>query len=313
MAYYRVTFYYTSAGYGLSETWITKDVSEANLAIRMVNLNALRLGMLPPSYVLAGVRASALGSGVFVTTGKRQSRLFLPGANAFPGPGDTMTLKEVGTYALETATGGLEQLRSNLQIRLTFAGGRTTTRYVCGISDLLSETSSGSLDFTRAPKWYDAFKTWRDEVVTYWNIAGRSLIADDPSFNVRGIVKRATGRSVIGMVVTTPDPQAWVVGDLISVSGFRRTKTSVRISVNGKYHLDQIAPDLPSSGLTTFYLRELIGVEPEDIKVFGTIRRVRRTTFTLTSMDTVRLGIHKRGRPSLTPRGRRLTHATLDP
>lgn len=313
MATYRVTFCYNAAGFGFSETWFTKDVSESNLGTRIKKYNELRMAMLPSDFDLAGIRTSQLQVGAFITSGFRKSRLFVPGTQFFPGPTDVFDLQPFGTYAGEAGGKNMEQLRSNLQIRLTFGSGRTTTRYVVGIPDGYSIRTEGTLDFAAIPVWGKAFIDWRDELVAQWNIAARSTITDDPLYTVRAITKRTTAPQIIGMVIKPAGPLAWDVGDKISVSGFRRTKTSVRISVNGNYHLDELLPDTPSTGLTTAYLRELIGVDPSDIKIFGTIRRFQRTIYSLASINTVRLGIHKRGKPSLTPRGRRLARISLDP
>jgi len=314
VAYYRVSFFFNISGFGFSESWLTKaSVSESNLGIRVQQYLLLRMAMLRPAVEFAGARLSVIPAGDFLLPGIRASRILVPGTNTFPDVGSTLLLPANGSYLGEGVNTSIEQVRSNLQIRLSFGDPvRSAVRYVVGVSDLVSQDAAGTINFDDAPKWRDAYTAWRGEVLANWAIAGRSTTTTDPAFPVRGVSNRVTN-PVLGVTILSPEALGWVIGDLVNISGFRQMRTAPRISLNGRYHVDGISPDTPSTGLTTIYLREAVGVTPSNIKVFGTIRRIQRVRISLGSITATRLGIHKRGKPSLTPRGRRLSRVSLDP
>lgn len=311
-SFYKVSFFYQSVGFGWSETWYTREELEGQDVGNLIKTyNNLRLAMLRSVTTFTGARLSIVPSAT-IKPGIRSSRLLVPGDNKFPTINSKLTLDETGTYVKETSSEGMEQIRSNIHLRLGF-GDRSTTRYLVGAPDALSNTESGKVTFGQAPNWEGRYISWVDHVRQNWAIVARTPIATDPLFPVRAIGKTADTPPKLIVIVSNADPLPWTVGDLISISGFRFKKGVPPISINGRYHLDALQTGVPTTGLHSITLREATGVDLTTIKVFGTARRLQKQITLFAVVDPVRLGTHKRGKPSLTPRGRRLTRLTLDP
>lgn len=312
-ANYRCTFVFEAVGMGFSDTWCSKSIEESALGPNVKKLVELRLAMLSSRFRLQGVRLSQMPPGVFNVQGIRASRLLVPGVNSYPSAGVTLTLDEVGTFGAESAVNPVEQFRSNLQVRLRFGGARSTTRYIVGVADGLSFTTAGTINPGTAVDWLKAFSDWRAEVLLNWGLIARSGVADDPYYDIQAWTRKTVAPLQLGFVIPTPTPLDWSSGTLIALEGVRVKKDQPKVSLNGRYHISSVLPETPSAGLSTIFLRELDSVEPAIIKILGKVRRVRKSVYYPTLMDTVRLGVHKRGKPALSPRGRRLTRTSLDP
>lgn len=313
MPFYRVSFNFAELGFGWSEAWYTRaQVSEASMGQLARTYVDYRLQMLRNFAHFTGARLAEVPNSVTILPGIRSSRLLIPGDNKYPTQDDKLVMPEFGTYVKETDSEGMEQLRSNLQLRLAW-GTTSTTRYLVGVPDALSVTETGTVDFGKAPIWGGKYIQWANFVKANFAIAARSSLTDDPLFAVRGVAKDTSTPSKLIIVFQALSNPGWEVGQLIQLSGMRLKKDQPKVSINGRYHLDKFDANVPASTFYSATLREATGVDPSVIKVFGTIRRIVKVRTSLTIIDGFRLGIHKRGRPSLTPRGRRLSRVSLDP
>lgn len=313
MAFYRVVFKFQEFGYGWSEAWYTRgDVSPSTLGTLVQTYVNLRLGMLRPYCNFESVRLAVVPDDVIIGKAARSSRLLVAGNNKYPTEAETLKLGEFGTYAGVESDAGMEQVRSNLQLRL-FWGTNSTTRYLVGIPDGLSITETGSCEFDRVPVWGAKYIAWAAFVKDKLAIAAHTPEATDHTYEVRAVSDSTESPSHLEFQVPDTPTQGWTVGDKIQVSGFRYKRSVLHPSMNGRYKLHTIALGTPRSGVNTYTMREIVGIPAADIKVLGTIRRIQRRRTAIEGIDPFRVGIHKRGKSSSVPRGRRLTRVSLDP
>lgn len=313
MPAYRVTIFLAAGKTGASETYVSADLSEKEFADALTELLSARNALLRKNQAsIVGVRCS-------LTTNVRNSFLLATGTQKTPS-GFSVTVPSTGTLAGQTSDpNNLDVYSTSLQLRLTFDTTRQSSRYLAYVPDILINGVSGTYDQNAVTGWKEAFNAYADVVKGgNWFLLGLAPTSatppapSNPRFRVVGVANSADLPNQLGVVIANNTPNGYTLGQLVHISGFRMRRGGPRISLNGRYHVGSIGVNTPS-GFDTIYLREATGVQLADIKVFGYITSTLKNYFRIQGVAVVKGVSHKRGRPSLAPRGRRLSRVTLDP
>ncbi|NJO56135.1 MAG: hypothetical protein HC834_07025 [Rhodospirillales bacterium] len=312
MPIYQVTPIFGQTVMGASETYISRLVSAPAAAAAINLLVAKRNDILYRDYhYWQGVRVSIYDT-------KRRSTAYLPGTSNFPGGGQ-IVVPSRGTFI---ATGGAvpdpasettrpDQFRAVMQYRISYDTDRSTIRYLSGIPDSMSGTEAGTLQKQADPAWWTKWEAFAGHLVSAgWQIRARHRGPYD-EHAASGLVVREAGPAQLGVVVPALPDLGYEVGNKVHLKGWRRMGRG-GLSLNGKYFIDNVNTT-QISGSRIYFLRGTEGQDPAQWKILGTIQLVGYDTFPIEDVNHHRVGIHKRGRPTMAPRGRRLTRLTLDP
>ena len=309
MSQYRMTYFWNQSTMGVSESWYTPNLASASSASSQVQQwLALRTAMMYSNQFTVGVRVSVVGQ-------KRSSVLLVPPYDIFPGTTALITIPTSGSIPSDGNPGTQAQLRAALQFRLTFDSNRTKLRYLAGIPVTIEGTEPATGQVVSDPGWFKAYTAWWQWMVaTGWGILANQNSVVNPGFAVQGLVLSATTPSQVGIQVSSVLTPGIVVGQKIHLTGFRPAKGTRGPTINGYWYVSSVNTTL-ISGSTIYFLQNSSLVDPTQQRITGTslITPFAQAVFPAQNITWVRVGIHKRGRPSIAPRGRRLSRPTLDP
>jgi len=314
MPVYRVTPMFNQSVMGWSETYYTRgNVSPSSMATQITTLMDQRTSIMWSNQEVVGIRIADLGTSPGPLLTKRKSVFFTPGNWPFPGTNSVMTIPHRGKNLLSGVLTGShpDQVRAALHMRLTYGGGFNTIRYLVGFPDIDSHTEPGNLNFNGDPSWLPKWLAFIGHLSSVWAIRARTPISVDPKVPVENLVTQESAPSLLGVVVDAATSPSYSTGTKIHLEGFR-PRDRGHISLNGKYYVASVNTTL-MAGKRIYYLRGVSGQVPDDWKILGTVQKVDYGIYPIEGIEPIRIGIHKRGRPSAAPRGRRLTRTTLDP
>jgi hypothetical protein len=293
---------------GVSETYWTPDVlgsSASSLVEQMLNL---RSQMLWNYQQFVGVRIAIEGS-------RRRSTLLLPGRAFWPDAGVFITIPIQGTRSGLTESTRADQLRAVIQDRWLFANDRATTRYLAGVPDAATVTEPATLDMNDATSWWKAHSNFTAFLTgSGFQIRAQQLPPQISVYNVVGVVQQQAAPGLIGIQISTTAAPPIVKGGKIALQGMRAAKGTRGSTMNGTWYVDSV-DTTQATTFSTVYLRNSQGIDPEAQRFTDKtiLRPVVYSLYPIQQIVSQRAGIHKRGRPSIAPRGRRLTRPSLDP
>lgn len=314
MPVYRVTMYMNQSVMGWSESYYTRgNVAAPSIGPQVSQLLAKRNGLMWTNQQWVGVRIAELGTSPDPLTLRRKSRVFPPGT--WNVDGGALVVPEVGGLINANAYNlpHPDLVRVALQLRLTYGDGYSTTRYHVGVPDGATLTDPGTLQWSGegGASWYSDLQSYIGLLTSQWAILARTPSTVDPYHTVSNLVRREAAPSVMGIVIPSASAPGWTDGTKIHLRGFRPKQRGI-ISLNGRYYVDSVNTTL-RPGYVIFYLRGTETGDPNAYKILGTAQKVGFNIQSIQSVYPIRAGIHKRGRPSIAPRGRRLTRVSLDP
>lgn len=299
MPTYRVTQYFNQANMGWSETWYKAAGNMTSLARELTAMLDYRNDLLTNRHNVLAVRVSEEGS-------NRKSRLFLPGDTKVDGTGVIVAMGSRGDYPEQGTVLQYDQVRACLQLELSIGSERLSMRYLAGIPDAVTKTEAATIDRLAEAKWWEFFDQYcRYMVSAGWSIKTQDKGVGNPERNVVRWVIQAAAPSQLGFSVPTGSALTVNVGDKVQVRGVRMHYDGVR-APNGTWYVDAISETAVPDHVT-YYLRGATGFDASLIKVTGKVRKNLYTYVVPTTMREFRAGIHKRGRPFGSPRGRRKT------
>ena len=308
MSVYKVTLMWNQSVMGVSETYHTADVTPTTALARVQTFLQYRFAMLYPYQFAVGLRLATYGA-------KRQSVVLLPPYDRFPGTNSFLQIPSTGNYKGESNQPNADQLRAVLQCRYSYDNTRAVYRYLSGIPDEVSYTEPNTVDFSKVPNWYQAFTAFKNNLISGgWQLRAKAITGINAPAAVTGVTSQAAAPSLLGIVLPAATAPPIVQGSQIQLQHFRPAKFTRNPSVNGSWTVDSINTTLVPGSLIV-YLRNSGTIDPTTVRItaLSTIQLVSYQLFPIQQMDWVRIGIHKRGRPSMAPRGRRLSRPTLDP
>lgn len=308
MSVYRTTVFWGQATDGASETYWTPDQGAASACVTIQQMLNLRTQMLNQLQYWQGVRVAVEGT-------KRSSQLFLPGSTPFFDSGKELAVPGAGTLPPTGSNGLADQFRAVLQLQVRFGTARSTYRYLSGIPDAISLTEPVTFTRGTAQTWWNAFDAWRSYLLSSgWQIRAQVLPPAATAYPVVSLVQQEAAPGLVGIVIGVGDPAPTIlVGGKIALQGMRAAKGTRSSTMNGTWYVDSTS--LVSTGRLAVFLRGSQGIDPaaQRFTNMSTLRVVTYSLYPLIGFNSHRVGIHKRGKPSLGPRGRRLSRPSLDP
>lgn len=318
MPAYRVTMIIGDRNMGASETWITPQQTSASTARNAINnLITARNKCLPNNIYWVGVRISQWSDPATPGVGLRRSQLMLPGSQVWKTGGDSITVPAQGTIDPTVGDGSFypDQFRSCVQHRVTFDTDRNATRYMVGLPRAGFDGVSEGYNLAAIPR------SLRTNLVAYYQL----LIA---SWQLQALDRTAANLPVVPVGISagpqTPPltgisfngarPASFSMGARIQLQGFRPKKGTRSPTLNGTWYISSVTDGTPVGGWT-LYLRSSEAVIPGDQRFTDRTKvyLYKNTLYGISLIQPVRAGIHERGRPTGSPRGRRLSRPTLDP
>lgn len=312
MPHYAVTFGFQKGTMGPTETYISPSVSGSNAVAQVQSLINRRNSILFNNVAWAGIRLSLAPSLAPANNNKQRSSFYPPGTYRWLQTGVDLVVPAFGSYVTTTVLRRPDQTRSCIQIRLTYDTDRQTTRYLsfCPDNVILDEPASVNLDLL--PDWRDKFFLFRDEIIAKgWSIKARARGAGFEEIPITKWVQALTAPTNVGVAVANLPAPSIGLNDRVSIKGVRRRGTD-SLSYNGTYLVYGINTTLEPDSII-FYLNGTEIGDPASIKLRGTIQKKGYTYSPIQQIEAVRGGVHKRGKPLGTPRGRSKTRAKLDP
>lgn len=305
---YKITHMINQSVMGASETWYTPDWSTSQAISYIQQMLQNRMALLPKTTSTVGVRIAAYGA-------KRQSVALLPPQDIFPGTNFLLRIPTYGSYANETTNVGSDQFRAALQIRCQYNNTRSVIRYLAGIPDGISNVEPATVNFANNPKWKQAYDQWWGQLVNAgFSINAKSITGNNAPATVTGVTTMAAAPSLLGIVLPAATAPPIVQGSQVQLQHFRPAKFTRSPTINGGWTVDSTNSTLTPGSLIV-YLRNSSTIDPNTVRItaLSTIQLLGYQLYPIQQVAWVRVGIHKRGRPSMAPRGRRLARPTLDP
>jgi hypothetical protein len=301
MAAFRFTSYFQHANFGFSETvWkVGSSIQETFAAYNQ--LLTRRCKLIPDFMGHIATRISEEGV-------NRRTRLLLPGNNQLVQGGTVFNVPEKGSYAPGGSAYPPDQIRAALQVELTKNGVFLSRKYMSGIPDKVSKTETGTLDLLNPPDWWGFWRDWSN----YFTSNGFAIKSIDKTVaNPERMIARYITRGEIpfqlGLVLPLEAALTVVQGDSVFLRAVKM-KTVGLESPNGKWIVDEVE----NSALLqtqTVWLRNALGYDPGQFETLGKVRKVQYVYEAPDLIQQMRVGVHKRGKPGLTPAGRVKTRA----
>jgi len=305
MPRFKVTFGLVNNVYGASESYISRELTAESIGPAVQQLIDVRNVLLSTVVEWTGVR-------IGLADGSRASSFYPPGTYSFDEAGVDLTVPAQGTQSSTNPNKAPDHSRSSLQLRVVYNGGRSTTRYLSFAPDAVIATEPGSYVPAQSPGWATAFASFANELTkNEWAIRERDRKASFGPKSIVSWVQSATAPLNLGVEVLSSEAPTVTKTDYVRISGVRRRGTD-KTTYNGRYKVADINTTLIPDSVVIFLATTETG-DPASVKIPGKITTERFIYEPMLNVFVVRGGMHKRGRPFGSPRGRSSTRVKLDP
>lgn len=296
---YRVTSFFQQGSFGWSESWYLNAPSDSRLAASITRVMAMRMRLLNIQHTCGGVRISKEGDA-------RYSRMILSGEDKeFNSAGVKISIPVKGSSDIRggQVEGPPDQVRAALQLEVIKEHRRVSLKYLAGFPDDISGTEPGTINKPPVHPWWDMFDDWKAVIISEgWSIKMIDKSAENLSLPVLNFTVRQNAPGVLGVQLPLNIPWTTGVGERCTLSGVRMRSDGIR-SPNGTWTVDMVET-FQQAGMRIVYLRNALGFDPADIKTLGRVRSKKYVYAVPDLIAPYRIGIHKRGKPFDTPRGR---------
>lgn len=305
---YKITIFLTRGSQGFSESyWVSLSATQPPWQLIQAML-PLRMAMCPSSTMLAGVRVAIVGQ-------RRASILLMPGVNQLGNAGGQIVLPFKGVYLASAPVSTNEITAVSMQIRAIFGNNYKAIRYLTPIPSELADGADGGLLESIHPKWYDqwiAYKTFL--LAKGFGMMARSQIAPYNQQTIGSLTVGGSTGTLLGVVVPGAVAPPNFPPGRVQISRCRPPKGTRELSLNGLWMVDSISASQNPVSLTV-YLAGSAGILPSSVRLTpaSSLQIVQLAFTPWVALNVLRVGTHKRGRPSLALRGRTLRRSTLDP
>lgn len=292
---FRITTFFSQANMGWSETWWKNASSMTELAPILSRFLDHRNDLLTTYHNVIGVRVAIEGDA-------RKSRLWTPGRSEIVA-GVNIDVPATGDFPIASPMPEWDQVRSIMQYDNVRLGVTLGKRYLSGMPDLTSKTEPQTIDGINPKEWWKKWQQYTNFIRT--NGFGVKILdktGANPERNITKWVTRALAPNIAGAVTDLAASLSVVVGDKVMVRASKMKSQGTK-PINGTWVVDSITEDAIANSRTIF-LRGTELYDVEKIKTLGKIRKVAYDLAVPDVIDWVRAGIHKRGKPSNSPRGR---------
>lgn len=308
MPIYKVTYQFNQSVMSASENWYTANQSNEKLIGYLENLLAARFAMLQSNHDMVGVRVSLYGA-------KRASSVLLPPRAYWPAVAKFLNVPINGTGKVQGKYGGPDQFRAAMQTRIGFGDTRQAIRYLAGAPDNVTTTEPGGLSLGNNVPWEQAFFNFGNRLVDDgWCVRAQVPPPATLLNQVQAVTSVSPATSPIGIQIDAATAPVIPPGSTVLVQHFRPKKGTRLPTINGTWTVLSVNATLVPNSLVV-YLRGSDLIDPATVRITpnSTIWPQTYQLYPVQSISPLRVGIHKRGRPSMAPRGRRLTRLSLDP
>lgn len=306
---YRFTVITNASVFGASTTLLTNDVTvtRARAAIQAY-VTALNNTMYANQSILA-VRVGIYGT-------PRSSVLVIPPTGRIPGDTATLNIPPYGAIALDAESYGPPAIfRCAVQYRVTYNNTYTASRYLPQPPRGVIGTDPSAFAFGSGNPWITDFAKFLTllENGTYF-LVGRSRTGNYAQQSIVGLVQSGADPSLLGVVIAGGGTSAIAQGAKVIVEKTRPPKGVRGPTINGTWIVDSVVTTT-TPNITTIFLRSSQAVQPAMVRItaFSRISAYGTQPYAIQDTEILRVVTHKRGRPSIAPRGRRLSLGTLDP
>lgn len=307
----KVTLGMQQATIGPTESYVTPDGTLDTLQGIISDMINLRQDLLYENVNITGARVALVNP-------RRRSVFYPPGTHAPFAAAPPLIVPSQGELPVNINQGRHgDQARACLQIRLRFSGDRTVLRYFSLIPDRVTSAEPSPPIFSGpTAAWKTAFDTFCNFLISgAWAVRARDLPPGSDPQNpvaltaIKSWVRSSGAPMNVGLVVDALPAPGIAQGAFVQVSNVRRRGTD-RLSYNGRYFVEEVnTTQLP--GKIVFYLRGTEAIDPDSIKLPGTVYPIRYAFFAIQKIEPVRVGVHKRGKPLGSPVGRRVKRPSL--
>lgn len=312
MAAYAVTFGMRHGIIGATESYIMRADTETVLVDRVGLLIGKRNFLMHSSSNWTGVRITQVPDPPVVNTVRQRSSFFKPGTHTIFGIKDGLTVPSNGAWPLAATGQKPDQGRACLQMRLQYAGGRETTRYLAFVPDGTIGEGFEQANKNAVGLWWDRFESFRDTLVNgEWAIKARKQTGTALVTLIKGWFQSEGAPLNMGFILPSAGVPTFSKGDLVHIRNVRRKGTD-QLSYNGKYYIDVYNPNF-QTGFVSYTLKATESGVASSIKRHGTVQLVEYEYLDITGLDVKAAGVHKRGKPLGGVRGRSSNKQRLDP
>jgi len=292
---YRITTFFSQANMGWSETWWKTASGLSELAPSLSRFLDHRNDLLTTFHNVIGCRVAIEGDA-------RKSRLFTPGGSEI-APGVNVIVPATGDYPTESPMPNWDQVRAVMQFDTVRQGITLGKRYLSGMPDLTSKTEPNTIDGTKPTEWWKKWLQFTNFIKTNgYAVKILDKTGANPERKITKWVTRALAPNIAGVVTDIALSVNVVQGDKVMIRGSKMKSQGTK-PINGTWVVDQVTED-GIAGTKTIFLRGTELYDVEKIKTLGKIRKQAYEYAVPDIIDWVRGGIHKRGKPSNSPRGR---------
>lgn len=305
---YKVTLVWAQNVMGVSETLYTPSV-DTDTGVFLVNeLLQARIQCMFDNQLIQGVRIAQWQT-------KRRSVMIIPPGGYFPGTKTAVTVPTRGFLKADVSAPTPAQLRDVLQFRCTYGSDRSVMRYLSGVPAQDIGPEPGTFLFQNSGAWLAGWNAYQGVITNRgWAVQGRDRSSAAGPYQVVGITQQTASPGLIGIILRSSLAPTFNMGDKIYTQGFRPKKGTRAPTLNGHWYLSSV--DTTSQpGFTILYLRNSQGIDPnqQNFTDKTAVYTNAYVLYSISAIQPVRIGIHKRGRPFSCPRGRSLSRPSLDP
>lgn len=308
MAVYVIQPIWGSTWIGASETYITPDSSPARARTLFLQLQQMRMALLPFTAYVYGWRWSIYG-------GNRRSVVLRPAMDAFPPDGNNISILGEGSIIPAPGEGWPPLMNVSLQVNVSFdTPPRAARKYLDGIPT----TAIGGQPITYNR---NGNVQWSKDVASFYRWLesnGFQIVAQNvqlaPRYTVAAVVTQPAPGTLLGVTINANAAPTIVQGTTVLLQHFLAAKGTRAATLNGHWSVDSIT-FTPTANLATIFLRGSQNIDP-------TLQRFTAKTivmqklpglYAIQELSSSQITGHKRGKAGGPLRGRRLTRASLDP
>lgn len=309
MANYKCVFITNKNVMGASEAFVTPDVAPGSAANMINDFVKKRSALMFQDQAWQGVRVSQVGS-------RQLSTLIIP-PGGYTVDGNTfITIPAYGSLKNDISGQRESQFRDVLQYLIYFGSNRKAVRYLSGIPKEVIGNEPLAYGAYGGSAWATALSAYFSYLGSSgWGIWTQQIPPPNGYWSVKGIVQDAAAPQNLGIQLFTGSGIPGANQTRFALSKFRPAKGQRASTLNGTWYLDHIDTSTVSpSGYFTLYLRNSSTIDPtqQNFTDKSTVRAVTYAFSDITYAIGLRTGIHKRGRPSTAPHGRRIRIPSLD-
>jgi hypothetical protein len=291
---------------GVTENYITADVSPLVAQGLFQNLAVLRAALLPSSAYFVGWRVGLYG-------GKRSSRILRPYVDVFWPTGNAVNFPSNGTIPATTDNGYPPLMQISLQENVTFNNTGIARKYLGVIPSNVVGGQPSTYNQNGNVAWVKAKTAWQNFLInSSFQIAAQNTPVGG-TYTITNIAPALTTGGNIGLGLSGVAAGAILTGQRLAVQHLLPTKGTRNPTMNGSWTVDSVNQTSSTSAIV--YLRNSAGIDPTAQRIgSASIAFVKnRGLFSIQSLSGSQIVTHKRGKAGGNVRGRRLTRPSLDP